>query len=402
MRLMLVFTLAGLIMLNGSAHAHATDEAPLFTLEQSVKLAYENSRSLKKHELNVQKTKYQFYDARDQYDQAGYAADAQLNRYFNLSSQYSGLQQQYNEGDGSVLARMNGIAQEMDVLWRDIERRIETNELLWNRKQDAEDRHQDALAAEEQYKTQLKYLVEELYTSILIQERSLLALNKEYELRRVLLDIEKTKLQFGRSTRLSVNQLSIFVSELSKDITELETLVRNSKGKLNDLLGRKYAEELRLTAFEIGENVEIPEYDVLLAAAARGYSGFSSLRREIEKAEANLSSASGYQYSILKLELEERKLQLQDEEYKLMEKVSDLINRTKSKQEEYRLLQIAYKNAKDNYEWDLKRFEMGRISRVDLIRSELTYSNATNRYLSAGYSYHLACRSLELAAEGIL
>lgn len=394
-----ILVLAGLTVLSGFSYAYAASEA--LTLEQAVKLAYENSRSLKKHELNLQKTKYQLYDARDQYDQAGYATNAQLNRYFSLSSEYSRLQQEYNEDDDSVLA-MNEIAQQMDALWRDIERQAETNESLWDKKQDAEDRYEDAVAAEEEYRKQLKFLVEELYSSILIQEQSLLALNREYDLRRSLLDIEKTKLQLGRSTRPSVDQLSISAGELNKEIAELKALIRNSKGKLNDLLGRKYDDELTLSAFEIKEEVEIPEYEALLAGGGRNYSGFSVLKRDIKKLEDDLDSASGYQYSILKLELEQKRLQLRDEEYKLAEKVSELVNRTKSKQAEYQLSLVTYKNAKNNYDWDLKRFETGRLSKVDLMRSELACFNAMNRYLSTGYGYYLACRSLELAAAGIL
>jgi len=402
----IILLLTVLIVLGGFSKVYAAENVKedVITLEQAVELAEENSRNLTKYEISKQKAKYQLYEKEDQYDETGYESVALLNRYNNLSEEYSTLQEQLNEGDTSVVSRMNEIEEEMDMIWEDIDTQSEALESLSDDVRDAENNYDDAVVAEENYQKQLEFIVEELYTTILIEEEYLLTLNKEYELKLNLLNKEKAKLQLGRSTQLNVDQLSMDVTELNKEIIELNSLIRNLKGELNDMMGREYNDELSLAPFEIQENVEIPEYDALLSKAVREYDTIAVIKRDIENKEDDLDSVDddGYQEELLELEIKEEELELENEKYKLKEAINNLITEVKSKQEEYQSALINYKNAQKKYDWDKKRFELGQISKLDLIQSELDCLSAKDKNVSAGYSFYLAYRSLKLAEAGII
>ncbi|MGQ9712359.1 MAG: TolC family protein [Desulfotomaculales bacterium] len=100
--------------------------------------------------------------------------------------------------------------------------------------------------------------------------------------------------------------------------------------------------------------------------------------------------------------MEELRLRLKDEEYKLSDTINNLLLNVEAKQKDYRLALLNYENAKQSYEWDKQRFALGRISKLDLLEGELNYLNRENEKLSAAYDLYLAKRSLELTQEGIL
>lgn len=405
----LILLLTMLIVLSGFSAVYAAEnvneedvQEDVITLEQAVKLAYENNRSLTKYEISKQKAKYQLDDKQDQYKETNYDQDSNMYKYNNLSQK---LQEELgkDEPDNSLIEQYE---EQMDELSKKINDQSDTLESMSNSKRDAEDNYDDAVVTEEKYQKQLAFIVEELYTTILIQEENLLALNKEYALKLNSLNIEKTKLQLGGSNQLNVDQLSRDATELNKKIIDLKSTIHDLKGELNDMMGRKYDEELSLAPFEIEDDVEIeiPEYDALLSKATRNYNEISVIKRDISNTWDDLDhlTDSDYQYDVKKLEIKEKELQLEDTQYQLKKTINNLITEVQSKQEEYQLSLIDYKNAQKKYAWDQKRFALGQISKMDLLQSELSYLSAKDKNVSAGYSYYLAYRSLQLAEAGIL
>lgn len=402
----IIFLLTMFIVLIGLSNVYAAEDVTedvqedVITLGQAVKLANENSRSLTKYEISKQKAKYQLDDKQDQYNQINYEQDSNMYKYNSLSQK---LQDELgkDEPDNFIIEQYK---KEMEELSKRIDDQFDALESISINKRDAEDNYNDAIVAEENYQKQLEFIVEKLYTTILIQEESLLTLNKEYALKLNLLNIEKAKLQLGRSSQLNVDQLSRDATEFKKKIIESNSLIKNLKGELNDMMGREYDEELSLVPFEIEENVEIPEYDELLSKATRNYYEISVIRRDINNTKDDLDyiNDSDYQYDVMKLEIKEKELRFEDEQYKLKEAINNLITEVESKQEEYQLSLIDYKNAQKKYDWDKKRFELGQISKMDLMQSELNCLNAKDKNVSAGYDFYLAYRSLQLAEIGIL
>jgi len=401
-----IILLTMLFVLSGFSVGYASEDAleNVITLEQAKELAGKNSRNLTKYEISREIAKYQLYQVEDQYDDAGDELDNSVYKLNNLNSEYSDLQKKLDEGDTSVVSRMSEIQEEMDSIWEKIDKQSDTVESLLDKKRDAETKYNDAVIDEENYEKQLDYIVEELYTTILNQEKSLTTLNKERELKLYLLNLEKVRLGLGRSSRLEVDQLSKDVASINKRIIEMNNSIKTSKGKLNDMMGRDYDDALTLAPFEVSEIDDVPDYDVLLSRAAQNYDKIDEIKRDIEQREDDLDDIDDddYQDELLELEIDDMELQLKDERYKLVETINNLITDVKAKQEDYQLSITNYENAKKNYDWDKKRFELGQISKLDLMESALNYLNAENEKVSAGYDLYLAQRSLELAEDGIL
>lgn len=402
----IIFLLTMFIVLIGLSNVYAAEDVKeddaedVVTLEQAVKLAYNNSRSLTKYEISKQKAEYQLDGSEDQYRETNRDQDSNMYKYNNYNQM---LQDELEKPDPDD-SKIDDYENKMEELSKTINAQSDTLESMSNNQRGAEDNYDDAVVAEENYQKQLEFIVEELYATILIQDETLLTLNKEYSLKLDSLNIEKAKLQLGRSSQPNVDQLSMDVTELNKQIIELNSTIHDLKGELNDMMGRKYDDELSLAPFEIEENVEMPEYDALLSKATRNYEGISVIKRDISNTRDDLDrlNDSDSEYDVKRMEIKEKELQLEDEQYNLKEAINNLITQVESKQEEYQLSLINYKNAQKNYEWDKKRFEMGQISKLDLIQSELDCLNAKDRNVSSGYSFYLAYRSLQLAEVGIL
>ncbi|HAG07469.1 MAG: Putative outer efflux protein [Clostridia bacterium 62_21] len=394
MRQILVLVLTILFMAGGLSVCHAADD--VITLEQAKELAGKNSRNLRMFEINREKAKYQLYEAEDQYDDAYY-------EYYCLVNKLERLQEKLNQ-EGLSQEEINEIQAEMESVWDEIGKQSSTLESLLDKKRDAESRYDDAVIDEENFKKQLDYAVEKLYTTILKEEHNSIVLDRERELKQSLLNVEQAKLGLGRSTRLKVVELSTEVLNLSKEIDRLDGSIKAHKGELNDLMGRDYDAVLTLVPFEVPETVEVPEYQTLLSRATQEYDRIYKLKRDIEQREDDLDEIGddGYEDELLELEIEELRLGLKDEKYKLINTINNLLLNVETKQKDYRLALLNYENAKQNYEWDKQRFEMGKISKLDLMESELNYLRSENEKLSAAYDLYLAKRSLELAQEGIV
>lgn len=402
MRVKLTLLIAALIILGSFSSAYAAED--VVTLEQARKLAKEHSRSMTRQEINTQKAKYQMYNIDDQYSNAHYESASLMNRYNRLSAEYAALLAQADGDDESVVSRLNEIEAEMNNIWQSIERQADLLDSVSSKKTSAEDNYQDSIKAEENYQQRLAYTVEELYTTILVRENNLLTLNKELDLKLSLLNIEKARLQLGRTSQLKVDQLSLEYTKLQREVVEQNLPINNLKGKLNDLMGKKYASDLKLAHFEILAKVELADCDNLLAKATREYNTISGLQRDISKMKDDLGNSkySYYENDILKLEIKDKEIQLEDEKYKLLETINSLITNAESRQEEYQMSLINYDNEKKSYTRDQKRFDLGQLSKLDLAQSELSYLKMKDKIVSSGYNLYLANQALKLAEAGVL
>jgi len=384
-----------LLVLGSFTVCYAAEESPVtenvITLEQAITMAQANSRSMEKYELDVDKTKYQLYQVEEDRVDADY-------EYISMTNLYDLLNQKLQEDPGNtdLLKRINDLREQIDSQY---DRVVSSGDAY----EDAQYSHDDSIVGEENYRKQLDYIVEELYTAILNQENSLLSLNKEYHLGKILLAIEKSKLGLGGSSQLKVNEMDLKVINLNKSILEATNDIKVKKGQLNDIMGRDYDDELNLTPFEVEIAAEITGQEQLYSSALQEYSAIKEIKRDIEESEEILDDEDDYYAEqILKIELEEKKLQLEDEKINLNKSITDLISDTQSKQEDYKISLKNYENAKKSYEWDKQRFEMGVISKIALQESELNFINSKNKKDSSGYTLYLAQRSLKLAEEGIV
>ena len=349
---------------------------PITTLEQARGLVMENSRALQKYESNVKKTKYQ-------QQQAEYQLNEAIDRYNSI---------------GSKLDEDNS-----ENVWDQLDSQSDKIESSSDSIDDAENNYDDAVKEEDNYQKQLGYLVEELYTTILNQEAELSKLNKEYELKEYLLNVERKKLGLGSSSQYNVDELAADVNQLNKSVIEQTNTIKTQKGQLNDMMGRGYDEELQLAPFEVPVTLEIPEYERLLSDVTYSYTRLSQLKRNLTNLEDDYDDEDDYYKSlILSQEIKTKELELVDETNGLYETVNNMLTDAKSKQENYQLILTNFRNAQRSYEWDKKRYELGQISKLAFMESELSYLNVQNQKISAAYALYLAQGSLKLAANGIL
>lgn len=368
MRKGLSLILSMFLLLSSLSTAYAADMASttnsndnVITLEQAKSLAYENSRTLKQYEINVDKTKYQV-------QQANY-------NYYRAIDEYN----------GSDMDKVESASSNYD---------------------DAEKNYADAQTDEKNYRQQLDYLVEQQYTGILNLEASLQVMQKEYELDQYLLKVERQKLLLGTSNQEAVDQRSTTVSDLNKKIIDQTNQIRTKKGQLNDLLGRSFGEELTLSPFEVNVKFELPTYEQLLSDATYSYDELYRMKRDLNDMDDELDDLyddeDGYYPSlVLRQEIKDKELQLEEQKSKLQETVTNLLADAQTKQEAYKLAQNNYLLAQRAYNWAQKRYELGQTSKVALLESEVDCLNKKIAKESAGYDLFLAKRTLELAQIGI-
>lgn len=368
----------------------------IITLEQAKGLVKENSRNLKKYEIALEKAKYQQQQAEDEENDL-------YSGYNSLSNQYSSLSEQYYQYlESGKTAEAEAIRVEMEQVEKDMESQYDKIDSSSNSIKNAEDNYDDAVKEQENYWKQLDYIVEELYINILNQEEFLRSLQKEYELKKYLLTIERKKLDIGRTSQTNVDKISIEVTNLNKQLTEQTSTIRLKKGQLNDMMGKGYDDPLKMTPIEVSVNVIIPEYQALLSSATQGYDLLWQLRREIDDLEDENDNEDDYYASrLLDLGIQEKGLQLADEKNRLNELVSNVITDLKAKQDNYKIVLADYAQAQKKYDWDKKRFELGQISKTTLLQSELNYINTGNKKAAAKHDLYLAQRSVELAKDGI-
>lgn len=403
MRGILSLLLAILLVLGSCLTGYAADDNTL-TLAQAKELASKNSRNLLKYQIAMEKAKYQWDESNYDYNAAADQYNVMMQQYNDLCEEYSSLQEQLDAGDGSVVATMNEIKEEMAALEEKMYAEGDNLNALADKTTDAEDAYDDSVRELDNYKKTLDYLVEELYFSILNREANLQTLTKEYDLSQYLLNLEKTKFAMGRSSQAQIDQLSKDIMSLDKQIADLTTLIQTSKKELNDMIGRGYDEKLTLTPFTVSNTTAITEadYSALLSKANQDNDTIADLKEEVSDMKDDLENENDYYQSrLLELDIKAKELQLQDEKYAHDELVKKLIADAKTKQADYQLAVMNYQNQARTYSWDQKKFELGRLSKVSLMQSELTYLNMKDKKLAAEYALYLVQHAMTLAQSGI-
>jgi hypothetical protein len=154
----------------------------------------------------------------------------------------------------------------------------------------------------------------------------------------------------------------------------------------------------------------MPTYDQIISKVLKESTKLSQIQRDIEKKENDLeddlsdytNDYKPYQEELVRLEIKEMELQLQDEKYRLKQNVNNLLASLDTKQKKYQLSQIETNNAKKQYNWDKKRYEIGQLPKLKLMQSELAYLNAKQGFLATEYDLFLTKRAIDLVDKGIV
>lgn len=373
-------------------------ESNVIDLDTAKKLALANSRQLRTTNLASDKLNVYADQAKEAYNDLLYSS------YNTLLNEYLILKKKQAEGDSSVAARLATLEVQMDMLKGSND--ASTVAELYDKYRDAEDAYDDASQATKDFEQQLNYIVESQYMLILKQEALLKLLEKTYDLQSKQLYIERIKKDLGMNIETNISKLAVDVSNLYNQIKEQKNLLKVLKWKFNDMLGRQYNEEVNLVKVNVNIDYIIPNYSELLDKLTNNYSKIEQLKRDIEKKNDDLDDENikddDNKKKLVKIEIQEKELDLEREEFNLKTVAQDLINKLSSKQKLYQLAKISFNTAKQTYEWDKKKYELGMISKLQLDTSEMAYLEAANKKEAAGYDYFLAKHEIELAEQGIL
>jgi hypothetical protein len=373
-------------------------ESNVIELDTAKKLALANSRQLRSTSLASDKLNVYADQAKEAYNDLLYSS------YNTLLNEYLILKKKQAEGDSSVAARLATLEVQMDMLKGSND--ASTVAELYDKYRDAEDAYDDASQATKDFEQQLNYIVESQYMLILKQEALLKLLEKTYDLQSKQLYIERIKKDLGMNIEINISKLAVDVSNLYNQIKEQKNLLKVLKWKFNDMLGRQYNEEVNLVKVNVNIDYIIPNYSELLDKLTNNYSKIEQLKRDIEKKNDDLDDENiiddDNKKKLVKIEIQEKELDLEREEFNLKTVAQDLINKLSSKQKLYQLAKISFNTAKQTYEWDKKKYELGMISKLQLDTSEMAYLEAANKKEAAGYDYFLAKHEIELAEQGIL
>jgi outer membrane protein TolC len=371
-------------------------QAAAISLEQAKSFARINSRKLSQLKLNIDKAQYQLDQAESNQTNEWIELDQLDAEYSSLETQLSSL----DPSDPSNTDKITEVNNQMASLRSKISDQVKAVAASVTIRE-AEDAYDDSVAEQDIYKEKLDYEVENLYTSILTQQDTLKALQEEASLKEKLQALEEQRCAMGASSQYKVDQLAAELEALKQKAAEAHTSVMQSKGSLNDYMGREYDQDVELEGFTPPEPSEIPDYETLLSKASGNYLTVSQLERDIEQGENN-SYSDYYEERIQNLELKNKEIQLEDEEAQLKQTISNLLSDYNTRQESLRIANINYDNALKAYNWDKKRFGLGQIAKTTLLQTELSYIQAQNQKCSAAYALYLAERSLKLAEKGIL
>lgn len=389
--LVLVFMITGIVCVPTLAE--------IITLDQAKAMANANSRTLIQYQVNTQKAIYQTNKLEQQQTNNGNILSNMLDQYQDLKDQITALKEE--EGDHSQA--ISQLQQQLDELDKSIDEKAASAVSTSSAVEDSENSQDDAEVAEANYAKKLDYEVEKLYTSILQQVSSLETANLRQQTVEIELQMARTRLQAGSGTQSEVYEKTTRLSDQDKEITALQQSIKNAKGTLNDILGRDYSADLELTDFTWTSSLDIPEFDTLFDQARSRYQALKKTEQTIEDAEAELEDTDDYySYMLLTLEIREKQLALEDQKLQLSQSVDSLLYEISEQQQTYKAAQLDCQQALQQYSWDKKRYELGQISKLDLLNSELNYINAKNQQATENYALFLAEHQLQLAKKGIL
>lgn len=382
-----------------SVNVYATETVNEIDLDSAKELALKNSREMKNYFLAQEKARYTEYIAKDDYEEAAYSG------YYSLLNEYLILQQQLAAGDLSVAARIAALEKEMDKARASSDSNLINAANLLDKYQAAQASYDDKIRAAQDFEKELSYKVEQIYSGILQLENQIDLLELTYQQKITELNYERIKKEIGVSNT-DIDELAVEASAVSSSIKYWQDKLLVTKREFNDLLGREPNEPLQLVEYNVTINYGIPSYDYLLSELVNNYAVLTQLQRDIGKdkgdlADINVTGNSNTQ-RLIEIGIEEKKSALKAETLKLSNAVTDLIAEINSKQEAYRLAEIAMKSAQKYYEKEQKKYEIGQISKMQYMSASIKYKEAINSYRLSGYGYSLARVSIELAQQGIL
>ncbi|MBM7865411.1 DUF773 domain-containing protein [Heliobacterium gestii] len=414
-----VFTILPLaiVLLLSFSLAPALAAESVYRLDEVKALAIQNSREGVKNQLNTLRANYSYEQAQEDYDDyeqpASWASYSDAMTRLQLLNDQKRAYEAAGNADPGEIAKIDAnialqektVESEEDRYRKDVNNR----DSLKNKLRDAGDALADAKTAQAVFEEELKYKVEKAYTDILLQEQNRLMLLQKANYQKRLLEQEKKRLEIGATSQEKVNQIAMNLADANLAVSEAEKTLTSLRGALNDSIGNAYDAKFTLLPFDAPASGQLPTYETLLPAVRSQYAKLSQLHRDIEKKEDDLKEYneddddySEYNEAIKGLEIKEMKNELNDEECKLVKTLKDILADVTSKRENQEHLQLELEKVARQHDWNKQRYELGLISPLTLMQSDLDLLEAKQKLKAGEYSRYLMERTVELLGKGII
>lgn len=390
-------------------------EKSIYSLDEVKELVLKNSRTIKSMEQRVKEVEAQKYLASNAYDSARYGG------YYNalhsknqvmsaLAAKELELKEEMDKGAAAnpdIIASLQYQIQMLQAQAGQSVMAVEQTAGMSSQAKKGYEAAKDGLAdikqAQEELEKQLEYIVEQMYTGILLLENQTEYMSKNYNQLLNMLNLERIKKELGMASDVEVEQLAAQTSEVGRAVDQMQENLKLTKWTLNDMMGRELDSKLELVQFNVDPYIPIGTADSYIERALENAYFIPQLKRDIKTMNKDLDDLDGSnEQAVQKAKIEQTKLTLEGKKQDLKNTVASLVNDVNIKGRAYQLADYSFNTAQKAYEWDKIKYELGMLSKIMFDGSELAYQEALNKKTSAGYDYFLAKRALELAEQGIL
>lgn len=386
----------------------------IFTLEDVQNLAVENSRTMKTMKLTVDQADRQERISKRDLDKLRYGTSIELYDSIKglkeLESSLEALKSTFDPNDPNDELMINNIDVQLQIAEKSLmdlsQQRASISSIqkqLKNAHEIAEDLKEDMHRMQRDLEKQLKYQAAQLMFNIFETEDTLKVLEKTYNQLLKQTEIERVKKDLGMSTAVDIDSVSVKASSVYKQLQVTKENYNLLKRNLNDMIGRDPSATLELVRYNVTETLTpAPAFQSIIDEVKQNTYDLYKLDRKIENLKDEYDDTDGSNEEIIKKhDIEKAKLEKQGEELEISNKVRSLLTKYSEKLRAYQLAQISHNSAQQSYNWEQKKFELGMISRLQLMGSEISYLNAYCEKEKAAYDYYLVKNELELAKQGV-
>lgn len=396
----------------------AKEEQYIYTLAEVKELSLRNSRTIKNINEIYQQVKSQKYIASNDYDRTKYGSwYGSSNKVISLAGAISQkkAELQQIEAAGSfdpnnpsaewlkVKMELNSLENQAGLASASEAGAEGSTKALKKVLENSKDALADTKRAKEDTIKQVELTVEQLYTAILTMEDQVEFLKKNCQYYDKLIKIEETKKELGLSSEVDLNKVYTQAKDMNNKYTQLQASLKISKMQLNDIMGRKLEYNLKLTPFIVGPVTPHGEVKDLTDKALENTATIGQQQRDINDMKDDLDDLSdSNEEEVQKAQINQAKLNFEKTKVDITNGIKSLMADLEAKEKDYRLKHSEFAIAKQNYEHDKVRYELGTISQIQYQASELSYQEKLNAYTKASYDYFINRQKLNLASEGIM
>ncbi|NLO76562.1 MAG: TolC family protein [Clostridia bacterium] len=389
----------------------STYAVTLLTLGEAKKLAVENARSLQSFGITVEQLRAKARIAKDTYE----ASDL-YKRYYNelnylryLENEHAQIEQDSSLSSDERTAKLAS-STEMIMLQRGVISAIKAQlpavgadnpaKKAW---ETAENLYDDTKVSYNQALLQMELAVEKLFFGIYYQQLSLDMLEKVSEIQKMNKEITATSRDLGLATDLDVEKAEKAIDDTNKSIADLKTVYESSVWKLNDLIGREPTSPLQLA---VPEFTPVPldktyeavrdkywDNDVLIPPKERDLKDLKEDYKDTDDSDER---------AVISAEIKKAEIAIIDTKQAVNEKIKSLIDGAATK---YKAWQNALLNKKEvelTDKFNKIKYELGLLSKIQMLNSELAVKQALIEERNAAYAYYTALSEIELAEAGVI